>query len=69
MVALSGVDDGSECDLTGERVAYRKLVGVFGKECGVVGGDTFVDELAAGGQQICPWCMKDPKAPLQMRSG
>ena len=51
MVALFGVDDGSECDLTGERVAYRKLVGAFGKECGVIGGDAFVDE--AGGRWSC----------------
>ena len=54
VVALFGVDDGSECDLTGERVAYRKLVGAFGKECGVIGGDAFVDELAAGGHADLP---------------
>lgn len=63
VVALFGVDDGSECDLTGERVAYRKLVGAFGKECGVIGGDAFVDELAAGGHADLPWCMNEPKAP------
>ena len=48
VVALAAVDDGTERDLLGRRIAYGQRGRSFGQALDELVGDAFVDQVASG---------------------